>query len=304
MSRRQPKAWINQHRRRRESLLGTLLLLPALVAITVAGITPILITISYSFQHRQLTDPLHIYFVGFDNYLEIFHNGRFQEPLRNTLRFALYSIVVQFTVGMTGALLMNSAKRMVGLIRTVILIPWAIPGIITAHMFSYMFNDQFGVINAILLRLHLIEKLQALLTSRAGAMFIIVLADTWKQFPFMALLLLSGLQTIPDELYESASVDGAGSVNSFFRITLPNLRQIILIVLLFRSMGALRVFDIVYGITGGGPGNATSTLLYQAYRYLFGDMNFGMGAAMSTIITMMILILSAVYMLILGRREE
>lgn len=300
---KQQKSHVSR-RQRKESLFGALLLMPALTAIIVAGIVPILITISYSFQHRQLTDPLHIYFVGLDNYLEIFRSGRFQESLRNTLKFTLYSIVVQFTVGMIGALLMNSAKKLVGLIRTAILIPWAIPGIITAHMFSYMFNDQFGVFNAILLRLGLIDRAQALLTSRSGAMFVVVLADTWKQFPFIALMLLSGLQTIPDELYESASVDGAGRLSCFFHITLPNLRQIILIVLLFRSMGALRVFDIVYGITGGGPGNATSTLLYQAYRYLFGDMNFGMGAAMSTIITILILLLSIVYMTILGRREK
>ena len=227
----------------------------------------------------------------------------FAESLRNTLIFAGLSIALEFVVGLTGALLMNSAKKLVGLVRTVILIPWAIPGIITAQMFSYMFNDQFGVFNAIALHFEWIDKGAALLTTRWGAMLVVVLADTWKQFPFIALMILSGLQTIPEELYESAGVDGAGRLSCFFYITLPGLLHILLIVLLFRTMGALRIFDIVYGITGGGPGNATSTLLYQAYRYLFGDMNFGMGAAMSTIITVLILLISAVYIRVMEVKE-
>ena len=130
-------------------------------------------------------------------------------------------------------------------------------------------------------------------------MFVVVLADTWKQFPYISLMILAGLQTIPSDLYESASVDGATKVQQFFRITLPNLKGILLIVLLFRTMGAIRIFDIIFGITGGGPANSTATLLYQAYKYLFGDMNFGLGSALSTVITILILIISIIYIKIL-----
>lgn len=142
-----------------------------------------------------------------------------------------------------------------------------------------------------------------MLTSSAGAMLVVVLADTWKQFPYVALMLMAGLQTIPEEYYEAASIDGATKVQQFFRITLPNLKGIILIVLLFRTMGAIRIFDIIFGITGGGPANSTSTLLYQAYKYLFGDMNFGLGSALSTIITILILIISIIYMKVLKTDE-
>jgi len=112
-------------------------------------------------------------------------------------------------------------------------------------------------------------------------------------------MILAGLQTIPSDLYESASVDGATKVQQFFRITLPNLKGILLIVLLFRTMGAIRIFDIIFGITGGGPANSTATLLYQAYKYLFGDMNFGLGSALSTVITILILIISIIYIKVL-----
>ncbi|WP_207653201.1 carbohydrate ABC transporter permease [Pseudobutyrivibrio ruminis] len=214
---------------------------------------------------------------------------------KNTAVFAILSMTVELFVGLTAALFMNSAKRYVGIIRTIILIPWAIPGIIIAYMFSFMFNDQLSVINVILEGLGLIDNPITFLANKHWAMFVVVVADTWKQFPYIALMLLAGLQTIPKELYESASVDGAGTIQQFFKITLPNLKGIILIVLLFRTMGAIRIFDIIYGITGGGPANSTATLLYKAYKYIFGDMNFGLGSAMSTIITLLIMILSFVY---------
>ena len=135
-------------------------------------------------------------------------------------------------------------------------------------------------------------------------MLVVIVADAWKQFPYIALMLLAGLQTIPQELYESAAIDGAGRIKSFFHITLPNLKGILLIVLLFRTMGAIRIFDIIFGITGGGPASSTSTLLYQAYKYLFTDMNYGKGSAMSTIITLMILAISILYIRVLGKRDE
>ena len=132
-----------------------------------------------------------------------------------------------------------------------------------------------------------------------AAVLAVVLADTWKQFPYISLMIFAGLQTIPKDVYEAAQIDGAGRVATFWRITLPNLKQILLIVLLFRTMGAIRIFDIIFGITGGGPANATATLLFQAYKYLFGDMNFGLGSALSTIITILILICSFVYIKVL-----
>ena len=279
----------------KENLTGYLSIAPALLLIGGVGIIPILITFSYSFQYKVLTDPLNQHFVGLDNYIKLLTDESFWEVFKNTAIFAVLSMVLELFVGLVAALFMDSAKKYVGLIRTFILIPWAIPGIIIAYMFSFMFNDQLSVINVILQGLGVIGDPITYLANKHWAMFVVVIADTWKQFPYVALMLLSGLQTIPKEMYESASVDGAGTVAKFFHITLPNLKGIILIVLLFRTMGAIRIFDIVYGITGGGPANSTATLLYKAYKLIFGDMNFGMGSAMSTIITLIIMIFSFVY---------
>lgn len=283
----------------RNNLTGYGLILPALILIIAIGVVPIGISVSYSFQYKVLTDPTDVHFVGLDNYITLLKTGLFWESFKNTAVFAVLSIVIELLIGMIAALLMNSATRLVGLIRTVIMIPWAIPGIITAYMFSFMFNDQLGVINRILQLLGIIDSPVAWLTHGKWAMMAVILADAWKQFPYIALMLLAGLQTIPEEAIESAKVDGAGKIRIFFSITLPNLKGILLIVLLFRTMGAIRIFDIVFGITGGGPANATATLLYQAYRYLFGDMNFGLGCAMSTIVTLLILLCSILYIRVL-----
>ena len=276
-----------------ENKLGYALVLPSLIVIVAIGIIPIAITTSYSFQNYELTDPFHRGFVGLKNYIDILNDDLFWFTLKNTLIFAVLSVVLQLVVGFAGALLMNSAAKAVGLVRTAILIPWAIPGIIIAYMFSFMFNDQLGVINSVALMLG--GGGYSWLTHPYSAMFVIILADTWKQFPYVSLMILAGLQTIPASMAESARVDGAKESTIFWKITLPNMKGIILVVLLFRTMGAIRIFDIIFGITGGGPANSTATLLYQAYKYLFGDMNFGKGSAMSVIITLIILAISFVY---------
>lgn len=283
----------------RDNVIGYGLIAPSMILLTLIGIVPIVITVSYSFQYKVLTDPMNTHFVGLENYITLFTSSTFIEILKNTAVFAVLSMILQLIVGFAGALLMNSAKRCVGLIRTSVLIPWAIPGIIIAYMFSFMFNDQLGVINSILQTFNITDNPVSFLTNSGWAMFVVVLADTWKQFPYISLMILAGLQTIPADLYESASVDGATKVQQFFRITLPNLKGILLIVLLFRTMGAIRIFDIIFGITGGGPANSTATLLYQAYKYLFGDMNFGLGSALSTVITILILIISIIYIKVL-----
>ncbi len=283
----------------RDNIVGYGMILPALVLLVAIGIVPILITVSYSFQHRVLTDPTNIHFVGLENYATLLGNPLFWECLKNTVVFAVLSMIVELLLGFAGAMLMNSAKKLAGLIRTAVLIPWAIPGIIIAYMFSFMFNDQLGVVNQLLQTMHLIDSPVSWLTGSSTAMLVVVLADAWKQFPYVALMIFAGLQTIPSDVYEAAQVDGAGKVATFFRITLPNLKGILLIVLLFRTMGAIRIFDIIFGITGGGPANSTATMIYLAYKYLFGDMDFGLGSALSTIITIMILLCSILYIKVL-----
>ena len=199
-------------REARDNITGYGLIAPALVALIVIGVVPILITVSYSFQYYVLTDPLNQHFVGLENYITLFKNPLFWRILGNTMLFAVLSMLFQLVLGFAGAILMSKAMKATGLVRTAVLIPWAIPGIIIAYTFSYMFNDQMGVLNSILIASGVSETGVSMLTSSAGAMLVVVLADTWKQFPYVALMLMAGLQTIPEEYYEAASIDGAAAV--------------------------------------------------------------------------------------------
>lgn len=279
----------------KENILGYALIIPALILIFVVGVAPLWKTIVYSFQYKMLTDPGNEKFIGFENYITLLTSPSFYNCLKNTIVFAVLSIIFQLTIGYIGAYLMSKASRGRTLIRAAVLIPWAIPGIIVAQMFAFMFNDQLGVINQLLQTVGIIEKPIVWLAHDNWAMLAVVIADTWKQFPYVSLMLLAGLQVIPEELYESASVDGAGVLRKFFSITLPNIKPILLVVLLFRTMGAIRIFDIIFGMTGGGPADSTSTLLYTAYKYLFSDLNYGLGSALSTVIFLIILAFSILY---------
>jgi len=286
------------------NILGYGLIAPAVLVIIIIGIFPIISTFLYSFQHKILTDPTNDSWVGLRNFIDIFRDKGFSNTLKNTIVFSLISVVFELVIGFLGALLMHNAKKGKTIIRTAVLIPWAIPGIVIAQMFSFMFNDQLGVINQILRYFGIINENIVWLADKKWAMFAVISADTWKQFPYVALMLLAGLQIIDKELYESAQVDGAGKLRRFIYITLPNIKPILLVVLLFRTMGAIRIFDIIYGMTGGGPADSTNTLLNASYKYLFSDYNFGMGSAMSVIIFLIILAFSSCYIKILKSDEE
>ena len=288
-----------------DNLLGYGLIAPAVILVTLIGIVPIFNTLRYSLEYYKLSDAAGRTFVGLKNYIYLFtENEYFWDSFFNTFEFAFFSVLLELVVGFIGAMLMHKATKGVTLVRAAVLIPWAIPGVIVAQMWSYMFNDQLGVINQLLQTLHITSSNITWLADSHWAMVAIVLTDTWKQFPFVALMLLAGLQTIPGDLYEAAQVDGAGRVKQFFSITLPGIKPILLVVLLFRTMGALRIFDIVYSMTGGGPANATTTLLLQSYNFFFKDMNYGYGSAMATIIFVLIMIISFLYIKVFKSDED
>lgn len=284
------------------------MILPALILIIGIGIVPIVKTISYSFQYYILTDPNNQSFVGVNNYIKILNPntlvGRnFYNALKNTIVFSVISVVGEIIIGYIAAVLMNRQSKIQGIVRVAVLIPWAVPGIIVAQMFSFLFNDQLGVVNQILITVGIIGENIVWLANKYTAMAAVIIADMWKQFPYVALMFLAGLQVIDKEQYEAAKVDGAGKLRCFWHITIPNLKQILLIILLFRTMGAIRIFDIIYGMTGGGPANSTDTLLNNAYQYIFSDYNYGMGSAMATIITVIIILFSLIYLKILKGKE-
>lgn len=289
---------VERRKTMQENLLGWGLIFPAVLIIIGICIVPIIQTFIYSLQYYKLTEPNKQYFLGFANYVDIFTSESFYTNLKNTAVFTVSSVALELLVGLVAALLMNGLTRGVSAVRTAILIPWCLPGIVVGQMFKFIFDGQYGLINSIMKHLGLLAQNEsfAFLSKRGWAMMAVVVADSWKQFPFVALLLLAGLQVIPHELYEAARVDGASRMKQFFKITLPLIKPMILVALIFRTMSAIRIFDIVYSMTSGGPANTTSTLLYTSYTWLFGDLNYGKGSAMAFIIFVIIFIITMIYL--------
>ncbi|HEX6922525.1 MAG TPA: sugar ABC transporter permease [Bacillales bacterium] len=239
-------------------------------------------------------------FVGLKHYIQTLTNDRTWAAIWHTFLFTVISVAAEFVIGFAIAVLINKPFRGRGLIRASVLVPWAIPTAVSAMMWSYLYDGQNGIVAKFFAEIGIIPDMASLLTSGTGAMFAVILVDVWKTVPFMALLLLAGLQVIPQNLYEAASIDGAGKVKQFFRVTLPLMKSSILVALLFRTLEAFRVFDLVYVLTGGGPGNSTEMISGYAYRVMFSLTNFGKGSALAIIVFICVAIISMIYIKFLG----
>lgn len=240
-------------------------------------------------------------FIGFKHYKDNFADSRMWKALGNTGIFTVISVGVELVLGLAIALLINKAFLGRGLIRATILIPWAIPTAVSALMWKFLYDGQNGIVAKLFEDFGLVESMSTLLTTDTGAMFSVIFADVWKTTPYMALLLLAGLQTIPDSLYEAASIDGAGKWKQFITITLPLLKSSLLVALLFRTLDAFRVFDLISVLTGGGPANSTETISILAYKVMFSQTNFGEGSALSVIVFICVAIISMIYIKFLGK---
>lgn len=245
-----------------------------LVLLTVAFILiPVAGTLVTSF-YRDVTF-LPKAFVGLENYGRLFADLHFWQSLRFTLLFVLVSVVLEFGLGLIFALLLNEALPGRWLLRVVVLIPWAIPIAVSARVWQLIYNYAFGLANFLMQQLGLAQGPINWLGSSAGAFAAIVISDVWKSTPFMTIILLAGLSTIPQDLYHQAKVDGTQFIQRFFYITLPLLRPVMAVALLFRTIDAIRIFDLIYVLTGGGPGGATTSLSFYAFRYyVSGDFGF------------------------------
>lgn len=239
-------------------------------------------------------------YVGFTYYRQFLTDQRTWTSLTNTLIFTLISVFFELILGLWIALLINKSFKGRGLVRAAVLIPWAIPTVISALMWKFLYDGQNGVVAKFFEVIGLIPDMSVLLTTKLGALFSVIFADVWKTTPFMALLIFAGLQTIPDSLYEAASLDGASKRQQFFNITLPMLKSAILVALLFRTLDAFRVFDLIYVLTGGGPANSTETISIYAYKTMFAQMNFGAGSALSVLVFLCVALISIGFIKILG----
>jgi multiple sugar transport system permease protein len=276
-------------------------LLPALILIALVAFFPLLYGFFLSLLRKmpvfKISD-----FVGLENYIFLFKDVRFHQSVINTVIFTISSVSIEIILGIGIALLMKQNLHGNTFLKAVILIPWVIPTVVSAKMWEWIYNGDFGVLNFLLQWTGIIDNPVNWLGDPHWAMASIIAADIWKTTPFAALLLFAGLQTIPDELYESAKIDGAGAVKQFWFITLPLLLPIILITTIFRMMDALRIFDLVYILTGGGPANLTETLSVYAYKMLFQTLQFGYGSTISIASFFLILLFSSFYIWLLHKR--
>ncbi len=231
--------------------------------------------------------------MGLDNYAFIFSDPDFWHAVWVTLVFSFFSVTIEGILGLTVALVANSKFKGRTILRVAILIPWAIPTVVSSQIWRWMFNDIYGVVNVILANLHLIPHKLAWLATPETALPVIIAVDVWKTTPFMSLLLLAGLQLIPGDLYEAASIDGATGIRKFFAITLPLVTPTLLVALIFRTLDALRVFDIFY-IMVGGQGNMATVAVYNQQQ-LIQFLDAGVGSATSMAILIFIMIFVVLY---------
>ncbi len=237
-----------------------------------------------------------------DNYTRIFSESGFLRASGFTLLFVLVSVIIEMAAGILLAVLLNESIPGRGFLRVSVLIPWAIPVAVSGRVWELIYNYSYGLANFLMIKTGLAASPVNWLGSEAGAFFALVTADAWKTIPFVAIIILAGLQSISGELYEQAKTDGANIFKRFYYITLPVLKPVIIVALLFRTIDALRVFDVIFVITGGGPGGATNSLSVYAYKYfLFGD--FGAGSAVSVVLFLTALVFSLFY-IYAGRFSE
>jgi trehalose/maltose transport system permease protein len=288
---------------RRQTRIAWLLLLPALAAVGFVAIYPLGKTVYESFTNQEFLQGLEpTKWVGLENYRTLWHDSIFRDAVWETIKFTLITVSFEFVLGLIIALVVNSSFKGRGVMRAVMLVPWAIPTVVAARMWQWMLDDVFGVVNDLGMKLHLISHPHAWISDPSTALAAVSAVDIWKTTPFVALLLLAGLQVIPQDLYEAASVDGANAVQQFWRITLPLLRPAIAVTLIFRTLDALRVFDVFQVFFGYRQD--TQTMAIYAQSTIVGDGHVGYGAAISVAIFLIISLFVVIYMTVMRVSEE
>jgi trehalose/maltose transport system permease protein len=278
---------------RRQTRLAWLLLLPALAVVAFVAIYPLGKTIYQSFTDQEFLGLEPTKWVGFANYKDLWHDTDFRHSVWMTIRFTLITVAFEFVLGLIIALVVNSSFKGRGAMRAVMLVPWAIPTVVAAQMWKWMLDDTFGVVNDLGKKAHVVSQSSSPSWLTEHPLASVAAVDIWKTTPFVALLLLAGLQVIPGDLYEAAAVDGANRLQQFWRITLPLLLPAILVTLIFRTLDALRVFDVFY-VFFGNRADTQSMAVYDQST-IVGDGLVGYGAAISVAIFLIISIFVIIY---------
>ena len=271
-------------------------ILPTLLVVFGVVVYPVAESLVISLQKYNLAEPNNRPFVGLNNYLQLLGSRGFWAIIQRTAVFTVFSVSITLLIGLGIALLLNQHFVGRGVVRSLLLIPWALPPVVVGMIWEWIYNGDYGVLNAVLVGLHLSQGYVSFLGDARLAMPAVIATKVWKEVPFVALLLLAGLQTIPAELYEAARIDGAGSWRLLRSVTLPLLSPVLAVVTVLQTMWSFRVFDIIYVMTNGGPADQTNVIALETYAESFKYLRFGSGAAMAYIVTLFIGAMSVVYM--------
>ncbi len=280
------------------------LLTPAMLIVFGVIIIPIITTFIYTLVN---IDPLSSHqgeFAGLSFYIRTLRSSEFWADLGRTLHFTIASTALETILGLLIAVLLNQKFPGVAILRSIIIIPWAIPTVVNGSLWKLMLNGEYGVINAVLEKLHLISSYQSWLGNPKTAMWCIILADTWKMTPLAVIFFLAALQGIDQSIYEAARVDGAGALKSFFSITFPAVRPTMMVIIVMRTVEKFKAFDIFYLMTRGGPANSTKTLMYDTYLQAFTNLNFSEAATLAYLIALAVALLTLVYIRLMRREEN
>ncbi len=277
---------------------------PALIVTLLIVFIPIVYTISLSFMNYVIWKPNEIGFIGLRNYIDAWADEVFRISLGNTFVWIIGVIALQLTLGFVAALILNQRFPFRGVARALILIPWVTPSVITALMWRWMYDGNMGVINDLLVRSGMLERYVPWLAQSTTALPAIMVALMWQGFPFFAVMILAGLQAIPTELYEVADVDGAGIFQKFFRITLPMISPILFTTILLRTIWVANSLDIIFIMTGGGPGYSSYTLPLYSYIKAYRGLDFGFAGTIAVYLTILLITVVTLYVIRVVRTED
>ena len=288
-------------RPQRFDALPYVLLSPAVLATLALVFLPMLQAVVTSLHHNILWKPRDVRFIGLDNYVVVAHDAVAWSSLGRTLLWIGLTVPLQLLLGLATALLLNQRFRWRGIARSLILIPWALPSVVIALMWSWMYQPQVGLFNDLLLRIGLVNEAVPWLAQPSTALYAIILALVWQGFPFFAIMILAGLQAIPAALYEAAAIDGATPWQQFVEVTLPGLKGVLVTAVMLRLIWVANSIDVIVVMTGGGPGYATHTLPLYAFKRTYGSMDFGYGTALAVSFSVLLLGLIVLYLRRVGK---
>ena len=279
-------------------------ILPVAIVIALFAIYPIIHAVRMIFYQYLLTRPNVHPFVGLGNFINVITSYYFKESIQITGVYTVATVLGVIVYGLGVALLMNTKIRLSTPLKIVILLPWALPAVVSGLLWKWILNADFGILNGILYALGLIDSYIPFLADPTLAKASLIMAHIWKEGPLVAIFFLAGLQLIPDELYEAAKIDGGSSWKTFRHVTLPLLRPVFLVVIVYETMTAILTFDTIYVMTGGGPANSTALISWFAYAEIFKSLNLGNGIALAIIIALITLVLIILYLRVLRSEES